>query len=449
MSLTKTLLQEAIANRRKKQVMVRLAKILLKTYDKQVYQDVRELLNNSKYLKKHTFVKVMSKAKNTYSQQSGTDKFAEFWGSLNDDQQLEVTWALVHSFYTIIKATDPTDSGKYLNWLVTAWISPTLWDIFGRMNSFKFIKVMDDTLKEEGHYNRIREDIQKFKRLLKKFAKAKELNNISGEEADINNYQTTDELFDKIEELEKDPEAMKSKREKVMDESNIIYEDEDWTFVVPESHRASCTWGSGTNWCTAVDDGDEDTYRSYMKRGDLIIIVNDDKERKFQVHYDSPEGYWFMDEKDNYAIRDFEYLLKNEDKFTKYISIIVWHSTAPYQDSVQVLVEFDALCDELNQDGLSKHYLPTDFIGDEPLKAFTKDLVKFIKTEEDPNYTKKGNHILDLIDEHKHKGLRKMWDEILSAYKTYVINDVLYQFHESYFDESSKSIEDYFESLMK
>lgn len=65
-------------------------------------------------------------------------------------------------------------------------------------------------------------------------------------------------------------------RQRVIDtheQSEVIYEDDRFKVVVPESHDASCYYGAGTKWCTASKDSDYQ-FKNYNREGKLFYILD-------------------------------------------------------------------------------------------------------------------------------------------------------------------------------
>jgi len=65
-------------------------------------------------------------------------------------------------------------------------------------------------------------------------------------------------------------------RQRVIDtheQSEVIYEDDRFKVVVPESHDSSCYYGRGTKWCTASTDKPSH-FKNYNKEGKLFYILD-------------------------------------------------------------------------------------------------------------------------------------------------------------------------------
>ena len=80
-----------------------------------------------------------------------------------------------------------------------------------------------------------------------------------------------------------------------------IYDDERWLIVRPDTIDASCYYGAGTKWCTAMKN--KNHFKNYTKRGNLYYII--DKTRKLGDYYKialfkefKGVDQWY-DEKDN------------------------------------------------------------------------------------------------------------------------------------------------------
>ena len=121
-----------------------------------------------------------------------------------------------------------------------------------------------------------------------------------------------------IETLESDIEtaksaAMRAKKEKeqkkrqsllAKEESDVIYDDEEFMIIRPLSAHASCYFGQGTKWCISSTES-QNYFDSYTKEGKVFYFVmdktrnNDDPLKKvawvgehsgFEDHYDAEDG---------------------------------------------------------------------------------------------------------------------------------------------------------------
>lgn len=85
---------------------------------------------------------------------------------------------------------------------------------------------------------------------------------------DIYSYNSYSDLNDALENLKKRQRVIKTH-----EQSEVIYEDDRFKVVVPESHDASCYYGAGTKWCTATKDSDYQ-FKNYNQEGKLFYILD-------------------------------------------------------------------------------------------------------------------------------------------------------------------------------
>ena len=184
-------------------------------------------------------------------------------------------------------------------------------DIFGKYSKWILQQYLNKNFKDE--------DIYKINDYLTAFDKYKS----KIQQKDINQYKTPVELFKSIEPFtnkEKDgDESIMSNKElstKIKsNEAKKVYEDNDWTVIVPETERASCYYGKGTQWCTAATNGNN-MFDHYHEQGDLYIIINkQNPDEKYQFHFESSQfmdvhdseidAIAFLDDYDNQNLKQF------------------------------------------------------------------------------------------------------------------------------------------------
>jgi hypothetical protein len=113
------------------------------------------------------------------------------------------------------------------------------------------------------------------------------------EKKDINQYLSFEELEKALE-----PFKEKEKEKELENQTEKIYEDDNFLVLVPKTIEASCKYGSGTKWCTTVKDADH--FRRYTsgKQGLYYIIRKKGKEYepnyKVAVHINEAgyENWW-------------------------------------------------------------------------------------------------------------------------------------------------------------
>lgn len=85
-------------------------------------------------------------------------------------------------------------------------------------------------------------------------------------------YKTIDQLFQVLSAAQKKSRREVSSRE----DATKVFENDQFTIMVPESKEASCYYGAGTKWCVASTDTDSH-YNNYKKSGELYYIIDKTK----------------------------------------------------------------------------------------------------------------------------------------------------------------------------
>lgn len=90
---------------------------------------------------------------------------------------------------------------------------------------------------------------------------------------DIQNYKTYQHL-DTVYILASNHKSKKETKNKIVEEeTDIIYDEKDYTIVVPLSFESSCYWGVDTKWCTTMRE-DKSYFNRYTDNGSLFYIID-------------------------------------------------------------------------------------------------------------------------------------------------------------------------------
>jgi len=89
---------------------------------------------------------------------------------------------------------------------------------------------------------------------------------------DINSYEDPMMFFDIMEAIEKLPTKSDIQKERIK-----LYDNEYWTVMIPLTHRASCSYGSNTRWCT-TSRGDETQFNRYQSKTSSLFYFNSNQE---------------------------------------------------------------------------------------------------------------------------------------------------------------------------
>ena len=172
--------------------------------------------------------------------------------------------------------SDPSINKSYVNWLI---------HLYKNTNKKLFL-----------------EDLYKAKDYLTIYDDAKKKNKIQDERAkNIFNIKTLPELYKIIEPFEQDETALMSKKQLrgdtiVEGQYVMVHSDDEWDVVIPLTHPASCYWGSGTKWCTAVDENPS-WFNGYTKDGPIYSFIHKTNSKlRYQLHIESQQ---FKDKADD------------------------------------------------------------------------------------------------------------------------------------------------------
>lgn len=123
-----------------------------------------------------------------------------------------------------------------------------------------------------------------------------------GGTADINKYNSLPQLFNVVkpymsasdERLNKDDIDQLEDDFLKSGDAEKVFENATWKVIVPHTHKASCFFGSNTQWCTANDS--DSYYNTYSSHGKLYININKKTGEKYQFHFEDQQ---YMDSDDD------------------------------------------------------------------------------------------------------------------------------------------------------
>jgi len=102
----------------------------------------------------------------------------------------------------------------------------------------------------------------------------------------INRFKTPIDLLSFMQ-LEAPAYEKQAEEALVAKESSVFYEDDEWLAIIPKSHKASCHFGKGTEWCTATPRS-SNYFNQYTNHGTLLMCMNKaDKADSIQLFFPS------------------------------------------------------------------------------------------------------------------------------------------------------------------
>ena len=86
--------------------------------------------------------------------------------------------------------------------------------------------------------------------------------------------------FEKLTKVVSDAEIKKKGKTFVKDKNiEMLYETDEYLFLIPKTHEGSLKYGAGTRWCTASRDSPE-TFRKYYEKGYLGYLIDKKSSKK-------------------------------------------------------------------------------------------------------------------------------------------------------------------------
>lgn len=175
---------------------------------------------------------------------------------------------------------DPSSNNKYLAWLSKVWLQRTMrWYKDNPVNGswrgdedFSREDVptdSDDELWNQRKFTRLKNNLNS--NTMKEWSDALEhfhKNPSKYETKDINQYSRNN-FLDAVE------KAKQKLSRKEMKETGIdkVYEDDDFLFLMPKTHKAACRYGSRTRWCVVMR-GYTGYFERYFTEGPIFFLID-------------------------------------------------------------------------------------------------------------------------------------------------------------------------------
>ena len=125
----------------------------------------------------------------------------------------------------------------------------------------KFLMFLGNVISTEN----FDENLSKAEKAVEKFIKYQQ----ALEQKDINQYKTLEDIISAI----NNHENKVRRTVKSVDGADIVFENDRFTVVTPQTHKASCYYGAGTKWCTASLNGSSH-FDNYNVDGKLFYILD-------------------------------------------------------------------------------------------------------------------------------------------------------------------------------
>ena len=160
------------------------------------------------------------------------------------------------------------------------------------------------------------EDFEKLPKLLLDF------NNIKNKaKLNINNIKSVSQLYQTVENIKSQGVSTNTKVQKGIElfkksmekGGKVVFKDNQWAVLVPETFESSKVFGNDTNWCTTSRDGEYYNYYLDEYGGQYFINLNLETGDLYQYHFESNQ---FMDSSDKPV--DLKTIIGNNNKLKQF-----------------------------------------------------------------------------------------------------------------------------------
>jgi hypothetical protein len=147
------------------------------------------------------------------------------------------------------------------------------------------------------------EDLSKARETLELYSKHR--NSLAPEHRDILRFSKLADLWNVVAPYNRTEPVLTSRakerllKARVYEETTVLWEDDEFRMVIPQTVLASRWWGRGTQWCTAMSKGEgEESFKMYNRHAPLVIIQRRSDGRKAQAYASCLGSLEIMDEND-------------------------------------------------------------------------------------------------------------------------------------------------------
>jgi len=181
---------------------------------------------------------------------------------IKENPQLDV------SIIKLIRAFDPTENGKYTQFLIDRFIEHFHETIEHRQQSDTLNHLHPNRTAVEDWLMRVLMDVYQPENLESLWDFAEHHKEKRVPEPDIQKYKGWEDIHNAVYLAD-----MKSKEKDYREQIINVFEDDEWFILRPLTFNASLAYGATTKWCTASRNN-PDYFYSYCDRGILVYIIN-------------------------------------------------------------------------------------------------------------------------------------------------------------------------------
>jgi len=178
----------------------------------------------------------------------------------------------VNYFVKRLADLDPSKNNKYLMWMtkqLNAYFNSLLTVRMGGVDPDSLSKLDIGTLDRDEYFTDLYNHSIQIGNIVEQFHK--NVQRIKNK--DINSYKTIQDLQDVLDEIGFSKRQKRRKeREKAMEGSDIMFEDDNFFVVRPNTEKSSCYYGRATRWCISSTES-KNYFDQYTGEGKAFYMV--------------------------------------------------------------------------------------------------------------------------------------------------------------------------------
>jgi len=161
--------------------------------------------------------------------------------------------------------------------------------------SFKYLEWICKVIEVEG----VTQD--EIKPVLEEWDAQLNKNQIPKENRDINKltFVEVQEIVDSLKDVETSTQKKKQRKIKVREDSEVVWENENWTVVIPYTEEAAVYYGQSTKWCISATESENHFNRMINQGIRFFIFLPKKSENKFAISIGNKDAHvWDAEDND-------------------------------------------------------------------------------------------------------------------------------------------------------
>jgi hypothetical protein len=256
-----------------------------------------------------------------------------------------------------LSQSDPSGNNKYLEWMTKMALGQGTDE--GIPTSDKIVDVVT-----RFHSNMARINNNMSSEIVSNnpdLYPGRETRRVSNNPKDINSYSSINGLEKVVIEAEENAPNR--------DDRNKLYQDQNWTVIVPKTHDASCKYGRHSAWC--VSTSNDRWYNNYTSNGMLAFVLWRKKTEGMQREGEYKVAAYIKYENPDY--KNWEWYNKQDNRMDNDLPLAVFppELIQSIKDHVQVHMRTSGYLKDIDEAELEEKTHLLNISGDEDKKVYT------------------------------------------------------------------------------